>query len=87
MKKLILLLVIALSIISCNSNSNTISEQQFIDNLNSFDSTAKYSATNINMDEVSFVISSGDSLFVYHVERCVTADAIYVSKKPGDNVK
>lgn len=87
MKKLILLLFIAIAIISCVPSNNVITEQQFIDDLNSFDSTATYSAMIVNTCDVSFIISSHDSLFVYNVEKTSVIGAIYVSKKLGDKVK
>jgi len=87
MKKLILLLFIAITIISCVPSNNVITEQQFINDLNSFDSTATYSSMICNTCDISFVISSNDSLFVYNVEKTSIIGAIYVSKKVGDKVK
>lgn len=89
MKKLILLIIITLSFCSCyNTSGHTIiTTEQYIANLNSFDSTARYYADDINNSEVTFIISYKDSLFIYYVERSGVSDAIFVNKDSGDKVK
>lgn len=87
MKKFFLLLLISISLIACSNPSGTISKEQYIEDLNSFDSTATYYATSITSQKVTFIISYKDSLFIYNVDRCDIIDAIYVSKNPGDKVK
>ena len=86
MKKLILLVVIAISIISC-TDKTVITEKCFVDNLNSFDSTAVYGGMQLSSREVIISIIQNDSLFLYHVERCYVADNIFANKYVGDKVK
>lgn len=87
MKKLILLLVIAISMITCSNPTEYITTDAFINDLNSFDSTARYAATSIQTKGFTFIISYNDSLFYYNVERSPVTIAIYTSKNPGDKVK
>ena len=87
MKKLILLLFIAIAMISCIPSTNVITEQQFIEDLNSLNSTATYSSIICNISDISFVINNNDSLFVYNVEKTSVIRSIYISKNPGDKVK
>lgn len=87
MKKLILLLVIAISMIACSRPTECITTDAFINDLNSFDSTATYSAIQLSPGMCAFVISYKDSLFYYNVETSDIVKAIYIAKDPGDKVK
>ena len=87
MKKFFLLLLISILFIACSYDNKCINQEQYIEDLNSFDSTATYYATTINSKKITFIISYRDSLFIYDVARSEAIDAIYVSKNPGDKVK
>lgn len=87
MKKLILLLVIAISMIACSNPTEYITTDTFMNDLNSFDSTARYNALYTQSSGLTFIVSYKDSLFYYNVERSPVTIAIFIAKNPGDKVK
>ena len=87
MKKFFLLLLISMSFIACSTQTEAITTEAFIEDLNSFDSTAIYNAMQPSIGGCAFVISYKDSLFYYNVEMSDVVRAIYIAKEPGDKVK
>ena len=76
MKKLtfLFILILGITMISCNNSdfkasSPIITEQAFIDNLNAFDTNARYDYVDCQDSSFIFVIKENDSLFIYNVEK------------------
>ena len=86
MKKLLLLLLISMSFIACNTNT-VISTDAFINDLNSFDSTATYVAVDNDSGTFQFVINQNDSIFTYNVERTSITREIFMTSFVGHYVK
>ena len=86
MKKLILFIAIAISFISCGPKS-AMTVDQYIENLNSFDSTATYKYSTPNGYNYTFVISYKDSLFVYEVEATAISREMYIHSNEGQPIK
>ena len=88
MKNLIILFIILISLASCGTKPQTIiTKEQFIENINSFDSTAIYINAIPEGSHYSFVIKCHDSLFVYDVEDCNVIHDIYIKEINGGCVK
>lgn len=86
MKKLILFIAIAISLVSCGPQS-AMTIDQYIENLNSFDSTAAYKYSSPNGYNYIFVISYKDSLFTYEVEANAISREMYIHSSEGQSVK
>ena len=88
MKNLIISLVILVALASCGTEPQTIiTKEQFIENINSFDSSAIYENATQDGYANTFIIKCNDSIFVYDVERCSVIDDIYRKEINGDYVK
>ena len=87
MKKLIILFVILVSLASCDKPKTIITKEQYIENLNSFDSTAIYYKMSGHYNYITFVINYHDSLFIYDVEDSRTIRDIYITTDNGGCVK
>lgn len=84
MKKLSLFIIVCMSVVSCSTG---IKQEAFIEDLNSFDSTATYYHLANNAVSVEFIIKQNDSLFYYEVEKTDFTRNIYTTKNIGDKVK
>lgn len=93
MKHFILFVIVLLSItmISCNNHekdcATLVSEQAFIDDLNSFPSSATYDFVSYTDYCYVFVIKSNDSLFIYNVEKTMYTRSIFLAKDKYSLVK
>ena len=86
MKKFFLLLLISMLFMACTKNT-VISTDDFVNDLNSFDSTATYIAVDNDSGTFQFIINQNDSLFTYDVERTSTTRAIFMTSFVGHKVK
>ena len=86
MKKFFLLLLISMAFMACDKNT-VISTDAFINDLNSFDSTAVYVAVDSDPTSFQFVINQNDSLFVYNVEKTSITRVIFMTSFVGHYVK
>ena len=74
--------------LSCNSSNMTIiSEGRFIEDLNSFDSTAVVVNSSMGFSTISVLINYHDSLFVYNVEKTDVTVSMYPSMLIGGRIK
>jgi hypothetical protein len=87
MKKLLLIALMCIAFIACTNNRMT--SDAFINDLNSFDSTATYVSTVVDIDNnaCTFIIKQNDSIFSYVVERDNVSKAIMEMARPGNKVK
>ena len=81
------LIMFMLSSCSCNDKQTVINSTQFVDDLNSFDSTAVLNVSNVNGGNLVFIIEQNDSLFSYVVENDEVSRALYVNMVPGKPIR